>query len=131
MTFDLSQKTGKIDKKPKGMTLAELQTAIGEYKLKQINTNPLIAEFHRKISWAFAPLIFILLGFPIAVITHRRQKSANLLLAVVFAAPYYLMSLGCQALASQGLTSPDLIMWAPNIIGGIIVLILNYKLCAS
>ena len=81
--------------------------------------------------WAFAPLIFILLGFPVAVITHRRQKTANLLLAILFAAPYYLLSVGCQALAAQGMARPDLIMWLPNIIGAGVVIILNYKLCAS
>ncbi len=131
MTLDLSKKQGKVTKKPKGMTLKELQTEIGEYQRMGINANPLISEYHRKISWAFAPLIFILLGFPVAVITHRRQKTANLLLAIIFAAPYYLLSVGCQALAGQGLVRPDLIMWFPNIVGGIIVLILNYKLCAS
>jgi lipopolysaccharide export system permease protein len=131
MTLDLSDKGGKVEKKPKGMTLSELSEAITEYKSMNIDPNPLIAEYHRKLSWAFAPLIFILLGFPIAVITHRRQKSANLMLAILFAAPYYLVSVGCQALASQGLTSPALIMWVPNIIGGIIVIILNIKLCAS
>ena len=131
MTLDLSGSSGKVEKKPKGMTLAELSETIQDYKNQHIDANPLISEYHRKISWAFAPLIFILLGFPVAVITHRRQKTANLMLAILFAAPYYLLSIGCQALASQGLTGPDWIMWVPNIIGGIIVIILNLKLCAS
>jgi len=131
MTLDLSKKVGTIEKKPKGMTLQELKAEIRKYQQMGVDSNPLISEYHRKISWAFAPLIFILLGFPIAVITHRRQKTANLLLAIIFAAPYYLISIGCQALASQGMAQPDLVMWLPNIIGGIIVIILNYKLCAS
>ncbi|MEI6437966.1 MAG: LptF/LptG family permease [Candidatus Omnitrophota bacterium] len=131
MTLDMSGKNGKVEKKPKGMTLKELEAEIDSYKKIGIDPRPLIAEYHRKISWAFAPLIFILLGFPVAVITHRRQKSANLLLAVIFAAPFYLLSIGCQALASQGMAAPDLIMWLPNLIGGITVIILNYKLCVS
>lgn len=131
MTLDMSKKNSKADKKPKGMTLKELENEIRNYQKLKIDPNPLIAEYHRKISWAFAPLIFILLGFPVAVITHRRQKSANLLMAIIFAAPFYLLSIGCQALASQGMAPPDLIMWLPNIIGGIIVIILNYKLCVS
>ena len=131
MTLDLSRKSGKLEKKPKGMTLQELNAEITKYKQMKIDANPLIAEYHRKISWAFAPLIFILLGFPIAVITHRRQKTANLLLAIIFSAPYYLLSVGCQAMATQGMAPPDLVMWLPNIVGGIIVIILNYKLCVS
>lgn len=131
MTMDLSNKGGKIEKKPKSMTLKELDAAIKNYQQMKIDSNPLIAEYHRKLSWAMAPLIFILLGFPVAVITHRRQKTANLLLAIVFAAPYFLISVGCQALATQGILPAALAMWTPNIIGGIIVIILNYKLCVS
>ncbi|MFH0754612.1 MAG: LptF/LptG family permease [Candidatus Omnitrophota bacterium] len=131
MTLDMARKGSKGEKKPKGMSLQELTQAMNKLSNMNVDIRPLTAEYHRKVSWAFSPLLFILLGFPIAVITHRRQKTANLLLAVVFAAPYYLLSLGCQALASQGIVQPDLIMWTPNIIGGIIVAALNYKLCAS
>lgn len=131
MTMDLSQRTGKVDKKPKGMTLNEIAEAEKQYTTMTIDTNPLVAEYHRKLSWSFSPLIFILLGFPVAVITHRRQKAANLMLAVLFSAPYYLLSIGCQALASQGMARPDLIMWLPNVLGGIAVIILNFKLCVS
>jgi lipopolysaccharide export system permease protein len=131
MTLDLSRQTGKVDKKPKGMTLHEITEGIANYQKINIDPAPLIAEYHRKLTWSFAPLIFILLGFPVAVITHRRQKTANLLLAVMFAAPYYLVSVGCQALASPGVGHPALLMWLPNVIGGLIVVILNWKLCAS
>ena len=131
MTLDMTQAITKVEKKPKGMTLGELSENIRKVRQQGMDPAPLIAEFHRKTSWALAPLIFILLGFPIAVITHRRQKSANLLLAVLFAAPYYLLSIGCQALATQGLARPDLIMWGPNIVGGLIVILLNWKLCVS
>ena len=131
ITLDLAHKSGKVEKKPKSMTLIELAGLIRKCAFQKIDPSPLIAEYHRKLSWSFSPLIFILLGFPIAVITHRRQKTANLLMAVVFAAPYYLLSIGCQALAGQGLVRPDLIMWLPNVLGGIGVVILNYKLCVS
>jgi lipopolysaccharide export system permease protein len=133
MTLDMARKAGKLEKKPKGMGLKELDREIRrlEKTKDDIYRNALIAEYHRKLSWALSPLIFILLGFPMAVITHRRQKSANLLMAVIFAAPYYLLSVGCQALAQQAFLPPDVLMWLPNIIGGAIVLVLNYKLCAS
>jgi lipopolysaccharide export system permease protein len=131
MTLDLAKTSGKVDKKPKGMTLKELSKTITTFRRQSMDPTPLITEYHRKISWAFSPLIFILLGFPIAVITHRRQKTANLLLAIMFAAPYYLLSIGCQSLANQGYARPEFVMWLPNLIGGVIVLALNSKLCRS
>lgn len=131
MTLNLMKGKAGTDRKPKSMNLRELSHNIAEMKNKKIDATPLITEYHRKLSWSFAPLIFILLGFPIAVVTHRRAKTANLLLAVIFAAPYYLVSIGCQALASQWPVPPELSMWIPNIIGGVIVTWMNYKLCAS
>ncbi len=131
MTLDLTKASGKREKKPKGMTLKELSQNIQSMLNQSVDPVPLITEYHRKLSWSFSPLIFILLGFPAAVVTHRRQKTANLLLAILFAAPYYLLSVGCQALATQGLARPEYVMWLPNLIGGIVVLVLNRKLCVS
>jgi lipopolysaccharide export system permease protein len=131
ITMDLSKHQPKADKKPKAMTLKELQNKAAEFKKISIDPSPLITEYHRRLAWDLTPLIFILLGFPFAVITHKRAKSANILFAVLFAAPYYVLSLACQGLASQNVMDPALLMWIPDIIGGIIVIILNWKLCVS
>ncbi len=132
MTLDLSQDPdSKVDKKPKGMSLSELEEKIKKLEKMGVDAAPLITEYHRKVSWSFSVLIFILLGFPIAVITHRREKSANVILAILCAAIYYLMSLGAEALSVQGLTPAGITMWFPNILGLIIATILNIRLCAS
>ena len=131
ITMDLSKKQGKREKKPKAMTLRELDEKTQEYKKMSVDASPLITEYQRRLAWSLTPLLFILLGFPFAVITHRRAKSANILFAVLFAAPYYLLSLACQGLATESVVDPTLAMWIPNIILGIVVLILNWRLCAS
>lgn len=132
MTLDLSKDENQnVDKKPKGMTLSELKEKIQGYKDISIDSSPLIAEYHRKITWSFSSLIFILLGFPIAVITHRREKTANIALAIFCAALYYLISLGCEALSVQNIAPPAITMWAPNILGALTATLLNYRLCVS
>jgi len=132
MTLDLSAGEEKqIEKKPKSMTLKELKEKIKSLGDLSIDISPLITEYHRKITWSFSVLVFVLIGFPIAVITHRREKTANVLLAVFCAALYYLMSLGCEALSVQNITPPALTMWLPNIIGITLAAFLNYRLCAS
>ena len=87
-------------------------------------------EYQRKIAWSFSALFFIMLGLPVAVITHRREKSANVILAVLCAALYYLISLGCEGIGIQNLAPPKIIMWIPNVIAALAALILNYK-CVS
>ena len=131
ITMDLSKKKTKVDKKPKAMTLAELREKMSELKGMSIDNSPLVTEYQRRLAWSMTPLLFILLGFPFAVITHRRAKSANIIFAILFAAPYYILSLAAQGIASQNVLDPGLTMWIPNILLGIIVLFLNWKLCVS
>ena len=113
------------------MTFKELNEEIAKLEGLFIDATQLRTEFYRKITWSFSSLIFILLGFPLAVITHKREKSANVVLAIICVAFYYLISLGCEALSIQNLAPPGLIMWIPNILVGTAALVLNYKLCAS
>lgn len=129
ITLDISKARKKLDKKPKAMTLSELVKKMDELRPLFIDISPLQTEYYRKITWALTPLLFILLGFPLAIITHRREKTANLLYALLFAAPYFLLSLGAQALAGQNLTPIGLTMWAPNIIASVVVGFLNLRMC--
>ncbi|MFH1655454.1 MAG: LptF/LptG family permease, partial [Candidatus Omnitrophota bacterium] len=131
MTLDLAKASGKIKKKPKDMTLKELGKEIKLYEDISINTTPLVTEYHKKISLAFSCLIFILLGFPLAIIVHRIEKAANFALAFMVVAIYYLLLIGFEALSREGVLSPAFAMWSPNIILGSLALILNYRLCVS
>ncbi|MCR4336833.1 MAG: LptF/LptG family permease [Candidatus Omnitrophica bacterium] len=130
MTLDLSDKKQELDKKPKSMSLKEL--TIEKERFQKIfnieDASRLDTEIHRKIAWSFSALVFVLLGFPLAVITNRREKSANMVIALLCAAVYYLLSLGCEALSIEKIAPITLIMWAPNILGVIIALFLNWKL---
>jgi lipopolysaccharide export LptBFGC system permease protein LptF len=112
------------------MTLKELSEEIDKHERLLVDTTQLRTEYYRKITWSFASMIFILLGFPAAVITHRREKSANIVIAVAFAALYYLLSLGCEALSLQNIAPAAWLMWTPNILAGIGAFILNQK-CVS
>ncbi|MBF0570508.1 MAG: LptF/LptG family permease [Candidatus Omnitrophica bacterium] len=129
ITMDLSKKNVKTEKKSKAMTLRELSGKIQSLKKLSIDPSPLVAEYHRRMAWSLSPLLFILLGFPFAAITHRRAKSANLLYALLFAAPYYIVSLACQGMASQNVFNPILLMWAPNAVAFILAIFFNFKLC--
>jgi lipopolysaccharide export system permease protein len=131
MYMDLSKKTAKTEKKSKAMTLRELSHKIDSLRSLFIDPAPLLAEYHRRLAWSLSPLIFILLGFPFAAITHRRARSANLLYALLFAAPYYIISLACQGMAAQNVFNPCLLMWTPDIIAGLLAVIFNWKLCVQ
>ena len=130
MTLNVSKDKKDIEKKPKGMPLRELKEEINKLRMLFITPAQYETEYLRKITWSFASAVFLFLGFPIAVITHKREKSANIVLAVICAATYYLLALGCEALSLKNIVSPHYIMWVPNIVASTIALILNIK-CVS
>ncbi|MFA5090773.1 MAG: LptF/LptG family permease [Candidatus Omnitrophota bacterium] len=126
-----NQDKGKIEKKPKDMSIAELQKEIAKLKKENIDPTPMITEIHAKISLAFSCVVFILLGAPMAIITRRREKSINFGIAFLIVGVYYLLLIGSEALSLQGYLKPIIAMWLPNIILGIIGSFLTYRLCAS
>ncbi|MCK5721438.1 MAG: LptF/LptG family permease [Gammaproteobacteria bacterium] len=128
MKLDVAKDKRHLDKKPKSMSLKELLEERNRLKVLIVDTSRLETEFFRKITWAFSPLVFILIGFPLAVITNKREKSANVVLAMICASIYYILSLGCEALSIEKIVPSYIIMWGPNLIACIFALILNRKL---
>jgi lipopolysaccharide export system permease protein len=125
------QDKNSIEKKPKDMTIRELQNEIRKLQRQRINAIPLITEIHEKIALAFSCLIFALLGSALAVVARRREKSINFGIAFVIAGIYYLLLMGATALSLGGTVNPLLGMWLPNLVLGTIGIGLTYKICAS
>lgn len=132
MTLNLAQAQSKenVLKKPKDMTIRELETEMRALRSQKIDPSPLATEIHKKISLAFSCLVFILLGMPMAVITHRREKSINFGIAFLIVGVYYLLLLGSEALSRQGYLDPQFALWIPNTLFGLLGGFLTYKLCA-
>jgi lipopolysaccharide export system permease protein len=132
MSLNLAQAQNKdnIMKKPKDMTIKELENEMRSLKAKKIDPSPLATEIHKKITMAFSCFVFMLLGMPMAVITHRREKSINFGIAFLIVGVYYLLLLGSEALSRQGYLDPQFALWIPNTLFGLLGGILTYKLCA-
>ena len=126
-----AQDKGNIEKKPKDMSIRELEDEISRLKKEGIDPAPLITEINEKITLAFSCLVFILIGLPLAIITRRREKSINIGIAMLVITVYYPLFIGCEALAIQGYLTPGIAMWIPNIIFGITGSGLTYRLCVS
>lgn len=133
MTLNLGQmqNADKLEKKPKDMTIMELNREVEKLRKEGVDPAPLITEINEKIALAFSCFIFILLGLPLAVITRRREKSINFGIAFLIVGVYYLLLIGSEALSLQGILNPKLAMWIPNMALGAVGLGLTAKLCAS
>ncbi len=130
LNLNEGQNKGSIEKKPKDMTIRELNNEVAKLKKEGIDPMPLLTEIHEKISLAFSCFVFILLGCPLAIITRRREKSINFGIAFIIVGIYYLLLIGSEAVSLQGYITPEIAMWIPNIILGVAGTILTYRLCA-
>ena len=114
----------KLGKKAREMTIHELRQEITKWKSENVDITPLSIELHNKVALAFSSLIFILIAIPIGVRTHRREKSINFGMALVVFLIYWGLMLGGVAFAIRKIVPPWLGVWLPNIIFGIISVIL-------
>ncbi|MDD5440281.1 MAG: LptF/LptG family permease [Candidatus Omnitrophica bacterium] len=119
-----SLRAQKIEKKAREYTIGELRSELKKYKEQRVDVTPLEIEIHNKIALAFSTVIFILIAIPIGLKTHRREKSINFGLALFIFMIYWGIMLGGIACAIQKWVPPWLGVWSPNILFGIVSLVL-------
>lgn len=84
-------------------------------------------EIHKKYSIPFACIIFVLVGSPLAIRMGRSGMNMAIGLSILFFLIYYVGLIGGEKLADRGFTSPFVAMWAPNILFGVIAILLLRK----
>lgn len=112
-------------KKPKEMDLRELIEERENLLRKNIDPFPINTEIQKKLSVSFSCLTFVLIGFPLGIISRKGNRSIAFGLSLVVLTLYYLLLAGGEALALQGLVRPIWSMWLANIIIGLTGLILG------
>lgn len=121
MTLDLrAGRELKIEKKKSDMSIAELKKEMKKLTAEGISPAPLIIEIHKKISYSFSSLVFVLIGVPLALMARRGEKTIGFGLSLLVIVAYYILLLGGEALAIKGVLFPSLGIWLPNIIFGAI-----------
>lgn len=112
MDIPIVNKSQKVWKKPSDMSLRELKQEIKKLQMPL----ELEVEFHKRISFSFSAITFIILAFGVSFKIKHREKSINFGIAFLAAGFYYLFFLAGQSLAEYGKISAPLAMWLPNAI---------------
>jgi lipopolysaccharide export system permease protein len=73
-------------------------------------------EIHKKYAIAFACVVFVLLGAPLAVRFPRGGVGMVITVSVVIFAIFWASLIGGETLADEGYVSPALAMWLPNLV---------------
>ena len=112
--------SGTLGKKPKDMTIRELEAEIdrlGEEGIKA--TYALTTEIHNKIAMALSCLTFLLVGIPLGITIKRSDKSMSFGLGLVVLTAYWTLLIGGKALAQKGLAPPFISMEFSNLAIGL------------
>jgi lipopolysaccharide export system permease protein len=73
-------------------------------------------EIHKKYAIAFACIVFVLLGAPLAVRFPRGGVGMVITASVVIFAIFWVSLIGGETLADRGYVSPAMSMWLPNLL---------------
>lgn len=128
LTLGAGRHPRTLAKKPKDMTLAQLRQEMHALASQGIPPAPLEAEMHRRLATAGSGVAFVLIGMPLAIRTRRAERSIGFAISLLLILGYYLLLLGGQALALQGIVPAAPALWLPNAILLIVGLSLLYRI---
>jgi lipopolysaccharide export system permease protein len=119
---------------PKEMSLRHLIRMIREKQSRGTNATAELMEFHQRISFGFAPIVFCLLGVSLTLLprSSRANRSWGFMLCLFWLLTYYaFLSLG-KALGDKGVLHPIPALWLPNlVVAGVAILFFNKALRES
>ena len=120
--YDKNKFTDK-DKRKKDMTRFELikcredlllATDISDEDYGEISE--FTTEIHKRLSLAAACLSLVFISIPLAIKSHRSEKTIGMALSLALIFFYYIFIAYADAIASEYTLYPHLIVWVPNIL---------------
>jgi lipopolysaccharide export system permease protein len=74
-------------------------------------------EMHMRVTLAFACIVFVMVGVPLGIKTHRRETSVGVLVGLVVTMVYFALIIAAQSLKSRPEYHPVWILWTPSVLG--------------
>ncbi len=87
-----------------------------------------LLEFHRALALPLAPFFLVLIAAPLGMLARQSGKAIGFILSLLLIFLYYLFSILIEPLAIQGLVPAGLALWVPNILFGLLGIVLIYRL---
>lgn len=114
----------QADNRNEFVTRQEIETQVNRKTSYDKQINRYRVEIHKKYSIPFACLIFVLVGAPLAIRMGKAGMGMAVGLSILFFLVYYVCLIGGEKVADRGIINPAAAMWAPNVIFGVMSIIL-------
>jgi LPS export ABC transporter permease LptG len=108
----------RVEKPEKDLSLGDLGAKIAEYRDDPHSRAPFQIELHKRYALPLAALVFGLIGFPLAVRSHRGGRSIALVGSLAILVTYYLMMTSLEGAALRARLPAAFAIWAPNALFG-------------
>lgn len=112
---------------PQEMSAKELFKQIKIFEKGGIDTKALAVDFHFKFSIPFACFIVVLIGAPLSIKAGRAGGFLGIIFSILLTFFYYVLMSVSRSFGFQGMLSPLLAAWFPNLIFAIIGIYLIWK----
>jgi LPS export ABC transporter permease LptG len=106
----------RLDKPERDLTIGELRQKIAELQHDTYGRLPFESELQKRFAFPVAALVFALLGFPLAVRSHRGGRSVAFVATLVILVAYYLVLTTMESMALRQRVPLIFAIWAPNLL---------------
>ena len=117
--------TGAKDEKPeKEMSLDRLVTTTRDLEATGQIASPYRVELHKRFALPVAALVFVLVGFPLGVRTHRGGRAVALASSFLIVVSYYILFTSLEGMALSRRLPAAFAIWLPNVLFSVLGLVL-------
>src|SRR5438132_795649 len=110
----------RVEKPEKDLSLGDLGAKIAEYRDDPHSRAPFEIERHKRYALPLAALVFGLVGFPLAIRSHRGGRSIALVGSLAILVTYYIMMTSLEGAALNARIPSAMAIWAPNALFGLV-----------
>jgi len=115
------------DKTENEMTMRELIKKARETDISDTDRREIVIEANKRFAMPLSCVIFGIIALPLGITSHRAVKSRSFAIGIIIASSYFLLLLGGEAFGETGHISPAFGIWAPNLIFGILGILIFWR----
>jgi LPS export ABC transporter permease LptG len=110
------QTAQRAEKPEKDLMLGELEAKMQELAADAHGRAPYEVEWHKRFALPLAAIVFVLVGFPLAVRSHRGGRSIALIGSLVILVAYYIVMTSLEGLTLKLVAPAWFSIWFPNLL---------------
>jgi lipopolysaccharide export system permease protein len=116
LSIPFNNDTKTAEKSLEELDNGQLSARMHELRARHIPFPLIAVQQHLRWAVAMTPLLFVMLGVPLAIRVHRGGRSIGFIISLGVLMIYYVLLMGGIYLGQRGVWPPILAVWSANVI---------------